>query len=142
MLVNKPADHLQRDHNDEQQEELLLKPDKNYNALPIEPPSQMVARFYPLHVKVYHLMWWLSKYFVNHVDIFLMYAEMGKNECTEIQITFQNVQNPMLLVTIPEVRGTGVNLTATKNAVITHMFWKWNEQHESFAKVVRLGQSR
>jgi hypothetical protein len=71
-----------------------------------------------------------------------MYAEMGKNECTEMQITFQNVQNPMLLVTIPEVSGTGVNLTATKNAVITHMFWKWNQQHKSFAKVVRLGQNR
>jgi len=48
-----------------------------------------------------------------------MYAEMGNDECTEMQLKFQDSQNPSVFITTPKVDGTGLNLTAAKHAVIT-----------------------
>jgi len=71
-----------------------------------------------------------------------MNSEMGNDEHTEMQLKFQDLPNPSVFVTTPEVGGTGLNLTAANNAVITQMFWVLNQQRQSFARVVRLGQNR
>ena len=71
-----------------------------------------------------------------------MYAEMGNNERTEMQLKFQDSPNPYVFITTPKVGGTGLNHTAANHAVITQMFWVLNEQRQAFARVVRLGQNR
>jgi len=71
-----------------------------------------------------------------------MYAEMGNDERTEMQLKFQDSPNPSVFVTTPKVGGTGLNLTAANHAVITQKFWVLNEQRQAFAQVVRLGQNR
>ena len=73
------------------------------------------------------------------MDIFHVYTEMGNDECTEMQLKFQNSRNPSVFVTTPREGGTGLNLTAANNAVITQQFWVINEQLQAFARVVRLG---
>jgi len=65
-----------------------------------------------------------------------MYAEMGNNERTEIQLKFEDSPNPSLFVTTPKVGGTSLNLTAANHAVITQKFWVLNEQWQAFARVV------
>jgi hypothetical protein len=35
-------------------------------------------------------MWWFTKFFADHLDIFYMYAEVGNNEWTEMQFKFQD----------------------------------------------------
>jgi len=71
-----------------------------------------------------------------------MYAEMGTNERTEMQLKFQYSRNPSVFVMTPTVGGTSPNLTAANHAVITQKFWVLNEQRQVFARVVRLGQNR
>jgi hypothetical protein len=71
-----------------------------------------------------------------------MYADMGNDERTEMQLKFQDSRNPSVFVTTPKVGGTGQNLTAANHAVITQKFWVLNEQRQAFARVVRLGQNR
>jgi hypothetical protein len=80
--------------------------------------------------------------FADHLDIFYMYAEMGNDELTEMQLKFQDSPNPSLFITSPTVGGTGLNLTAANHAVITQKVWVLNEQCQAFARVVRLGQNR
>jgi SNF2 family DNA or RNA helicase len=65
-----------------------------------------------------------------------MYVEMGNDECTEMQLKFQDSTNPSVFVTIPKVGGTGLNLTAANHAVITQTFWVLNEQRQTFAQGV------
>jgi len=71
-----------------------------------------------------------------------MYAEMGNDERTEMQLKFQDSSNPSVFVTTPKVGGTGLNLTAANHVVRTQKFWVLNEQRQAFARVVRLGQNR
>jgi len=71
-----------------------------------------------------------------------MYAEMGNDERTELQLKFQNSQNSSIIITTPKVGRTGLNLTAANHAVIIQKFWVLNEQRQVFAPVVRLGQNR
>jgi len=71
-----------------------------------------------------------------------MYAEMGNDERTEMQLKFQDSPNLSVFVTTPKVGGTGLNLTSANHAVITQKFWVLNEQRQAFAQVVRLGQNR
>jgi SNF2 family DNA or RNA helicase len=40
-----------------------------------------------------------------------MYAEMGNNERTELQLEFQDSPNTSVFITTPKVGGTGLNLT-------------------------------
>jgi hypothetical protein len=80
--------------------------------------------------------------FVDNADIFYMFAEMGNDEHTEMQLIFQDSPNPSVFVTTPQVGGTGLNLTAANHAVITQKFWVLNEQRQAFALVVQLGQNR
>jgi len=81
-------------------------------------------------------------YVVDNVDIFHMYAEMGNDECTEMQLKFQDSPKPSVFITTPKVGGTGLILMAANHAVLTQMFWVLNEQRQAFARVVWLGQNR
>jgi len=45
--------------------------------------------------------------------MFHMYAEMGHDEHTEMQLKVQESQNPSAFVTTPKVAGIGQNFTAT-----------------------------
>jgi len=69
-----------------------------------------------------------------------MYAEMGNDERTEMQVKFQDLPNPSVFITTPKVGGTGLNLTAGNHVVITQMLWVFNEQRQAFTRVVWLGQ--
>jgi len=55
-----------------------------------------------------------------------MYADMGNDECTEMQLKFQDSQNLSVFVSTPTVGGTGLNLTPSHHAVISQMFWVLN----------------
>jgi len=71
-----------------------------------------------------------------------MYAQMGNDERTEMQLRLQDSRNPSVFVTILKVGGTGQNFTEANHAVITQKFWVLNEQWQAFAPVVRLEQNR
>jgi hypothetical protein len=129
MLVNEPAEYPEPDEDEASNEALLHEPESNQSALPrAPPPPQKAVLFCPLPGQVRHLKWWLSKFFADHLDIFYMYAEMGNDERTEMQLKFQDSPNPSVFVTTPIVGGTGLNLTAANHAVITQKFWVLNEQ--------------
>jgi hypothetical protein len=53
------------------------------------------------------------------VDTFHVYAEMGNEELTEMQLRFQVSGNPCEFVTTPKVEWTGLNLAAAIHMVIT-----------------------
>ena len=71
-----------------------------------------------------------------------MYTEMGNDERTEMQLKFQDSQNPSVFITTPNVGGTCLNFTAENQAVIPRKFWLLNKQRQEFARVVRLGQNQ
>jgi len=87
MLANEPAQSPEPDEDDASRE-MLIPEQRNQNALPSATPPQQAVLFCPLPGLVCHLKWWLSKYFGDHVDIFHMYAEMGNDEGTEMQLKF------------------------------------------------------
>jgi hypothetical protein len=99
------------------------------------------VQFRPLPGQVCHLKWWLTNIFADDLDIFYMYAEMGNNERTEMQLKFQDLPNLSVFVTTTTVGGTGLNLISANHAVITQKFWVLNEQCQAFARVVQLGQN-
>jgi len=142
MLVKEPAEYPEPDEDEASNEALLHKPESNQSPLPRAPPPQKAVLFCPLPGQVRHLKWWLTKFFVDHLDIFYMYAEMGNDERTEMQLKFQDSPNPSVFVTTPKVGGTGLNLTAANHAVMTQKCLVLNEQRQAFAWVVRLGQNR
>jgi SNF2 family DNA or RNA helicase len=88
------------------------------------------------------LKWCLTKFFADNVDIFLMHAEIGNDECTEMQHIFQDSHNPSVFITTPKAGGTSINLIAANYPVITLEFWVLNKQQQAFAQVVWLGQYR
>jgi len=65
-----------------------------------------------------------------------MYAELGNDQSTEMQLKFQDLPNPSVFVTTPKVGGTGLNLTAANHAAISQKFWVLNEPRQAFARVV------
>jgi len=124
-------------------EEVLLPEQKRHeNALSSALSPQKAVLFCLLPGQVRHVQWWLIKYFADNVDIFHMYAEMGNDERTEMQLKFQDSRNSSVFVMTPKVSGTGLNLTATNRAVITQKFWVLNKQQQAFARVVRFGKIR
>jgi len=141
MLVNERVEYPEPDQDDASREALLPQ-ERNENAPPSAPPPQKAVLFCPLPGQVCHLKWWLTKFFGDNVDIFHMYAEMGNDERTEMQLKFQDSRNPSVFIPTPKVGGTGLNLTAANHAVISQKFWVLNEQRQAFARVVRLGQNR
>ena len=78
--------------------------------------------FCPLPGQVGHFKRWLTNYFVDHVGIFHMYAEMGNDERKEMQLKLQDSRNPSGFIAMPNVGGTSQNLTAGNHAVITQKF--------------------
>jgi len=140
VLVKEPAEYPEPDQ-DEASRETLHPDERIKNALPSAPPPQKAVLLCPLPGPVRHLNWWLPKFFADNVDIFDMYAEMGNDELTEMQLNFQHSQNRSLFITTPKVCGTGIHLAAANHAVITQKCWVLNEQWQAFARVVRLGQN-
>jgi len=141
MLVKEPAKYPEPDQEDASRE-MFLPEERNKNPLPSAPPPQMAVLFCPLLGHVCHLKWWLMKFFADNVDIFHMYAEMGNDGHTEMQLKFQDSRNPSVFITTPKVGGTGLNLTAANHAVITLKFRILNKQRQAFARVVQLGHNR
>jgi len=142
MLFNEHVEYPKPDGDNLFREALLPEQERHKNPLPSAPPPQTAVLFCPLSGQVAHLKWWLTKYFTDHVDIFHMYAEMGNDERTEMQLRFHDSRSPSVFVTTPKVGATGLNLTAANHALITQKFWVQNEQRQAFARVVRLGQNR
>jgi len=132
MLVNTHAEYPEPEEDDPSREALHPEQERHKYALPSAPPPHTAVLFCPLPGQVCHLKWWLMKYFGDCVDIFHMYAEMGNDECTEMQLRFQDSRNPSVLVTKPKVGGTSLNLTAANHAVITQKFWVLNKQGQAF----------
>jgi len=90
ILMKDPAEYPEPDQDDESREKLLPKQDTNENALPGAPSPPKTVLFCPLPGHVRHLKWWLTKYVVDNVDIFHMYADMANDERTEMQLKFQD----------------------------------------------------
>jgi len=120
----------------------MHSPESNSSTSSHAPPPQKAVLFCPLPGQVRHLKWWLTRFLVDHLDIFYMYPEMGNDEGAEMQLKFQDSPNPSVFVTTPKLGGTGLNLTAANHAVITQKFWVLNEQRQAFTWVVQLGQNR
>jgi hypothetical protein len=142
ILVKDPAENPEPDEDEASNEVLLHEPESFKRSLPPAPPPSMAVQFCPRPGQVCHLKWWLTKFFADHLDNVYMHAEMGNNQRTEIQLKFQDLQNPSVFVTTTKVGGTGLHLTAAKHAVLTQKFWVLNEKRQAFARVVQLGQNR
>jgi len=142
MLGIEPVGYPKPDNDDESREALLPLKDRNDNSLPNELLPLKAAQYCPLPVPVCHLKWWLTKYFVDPVDIFHMYAEMGNDEYTQMWLKFQDSWNPSGFVTTPKLGGTGLTFIDANDSVMAQMFWVLNEQRQAFAQVVWLGQHR
>jgi len=140
--MKEPGEYPELDENDTSREAHLLKQVWHENTLPSPPPPQRAVQFCPLPSHVRHLNWWLTNYFADHVDMLHMYAEVGNDELTKMQLKFLDSQNPSVFVTTPKVGGTGWNLTAANHAVITQELWVLNEKRQAFARTVRLKQNR
>jgi len=119
----------------------LSEPESYKCPWPRAPPPQKAVLVCPLSGQAHHLECWLTKFFVDQLDIFYMYAEMGNDEPTEMQLNFQDSPNPSVFIITPKVGGTGLNLTAENHMVITQKFRLWNEQGQAFVRVVQLGQN-
>jgi hypothetical protein len=104
----------------------------NDNALHGVPLRHKTVLFCPLPGPVCHLKWWVTKFSVDHVDIFHMNAEMGNDEPTEMQPKFQDSKNLFAFVATPNVGWTRLNHTSAMHAVIIPKFWVLNEQQQVF----------
>jgi len=91
---------------------------------------------------VNHMMRWLTKYFLDYLDIFHMYAEMGNHEHTKMQLRFQHTANSFVLITKHQVGGTGQYCKAANNVVITWKFCVLNKQYSAFEWGVQQGKHR
>jgi hypothetical protein len=66
-----------------------------------------------------------------------MYAKIDNDEYTEMQLKFQDSQNPSVFITTPKVGKTDLNVTAANHSVITQIFLVLNEQWQVvFPRVV------
>jgi hypothetical protein len=136
MLVHQSAEYPVPDEDEASNEVPLHEPESLKSTWPRVPPPQKAVLFCPLPGEVRHLKWWLTKVFADNSDIFYMFAELGNDECTEMQLKFQHSPNPSVFVTTPKVGGTGLNFTVANHAVITQKFWVLNELRQAFSRVV------
>jgi len=58
---------------------------------------------------------------------------MGNDERTEMQLKFHVSRNPSVVITTPNMGGTGLNHTSAKYAVITQKYCVLNEKRQEFA---------
>jgi hypothetical protein len=142
MLVERPAKYPEPDEDEASNEGLPHKAESNMNAVPCAPPPQKALLFCPLPGHDPHLKCCLTMVFGDNLDIYYRYSEMGNDKCTEMQLKFQDLPNPSVFVTTPKVGGTGLNFTAANHALITQKCCVLNEQHQVFARIVRLWQNR
>jgi len=106
MLVNESAEYPEPDEDEASTEALLHKPESLKSTLPhAPPPAQKALLLCPLPGQVHDLKWWLTQYFADNLTIFYMFAEMGNDERTEMQLKFQDSPNPSVFVTTPKVVG-------------------------------------
>jgi len=141
MFVYEVGDNHEPDQGEESTEVLLPEEDVNDHALPGTPRQEAVL-FCPLPGHVCHPMGWLTNYFVDHVDIFQMYSELGNDEHTQMQLKFQDSRNPSVFITTPNVCRTALNPTAANHAVITQKFRVLSEKWQAFARGVLLKQNQ
>jgi len=141
MIFKESEEYPEPDDDVVSNEALLHEPASDKCSSPSVSPPQKAVLFCLLPGPVRYLKRWLTQFFVDHMDSFYMYAEMGNDEHTKMQLKFLDSSNPSVFITTPKVGGTGLNLTAANHAVITHKFWVLNEQCQAFAWVVRLGQN-
>jgi hypothetical protein len=123
-------------------EGLLHKPESLKRTMPRALPAQQAVLFCGLPGRIRHVTWTLTIFFVDNLFVFYMFAEMGNDEGTEMQLKFQDSPNPSVFVTTPKVGGTGLNVTAANHARITDKIGVVIEEWQEFAWVVRLGQNR
>lgn len=71
-----------------------------------------------------------------------MFAEIGNNECTEMQLKGQDSQNHTVSINTPTAGRIGFNLSAANHTVVNWKFWVWNVQCLIFAPDVSLGQNQ
>ena len=142
ILFNESGEYPEPDEAAALNQALLHEPECPKSTLPHVPPSEQTVLYCPLPGQVCHMKWWLRKFLADHLDILYMVAEMGNDECTKMQLKFQDSPNPSVFITTPNVGETGLNLTAANQAVITQKFWVLNKQQQAFAWVVQLGQNR
>lgn len=107
MFANDPAEYPEPNPLDASREVLLPEQEKNDNALPSAPPPHKAMQCRPILGDVGHMMWWLTKYFADHVDLFNRYAALDNDESTERQLKFQDSRNLSVFVITPNVDGTG-----------------------------------
>jgi hypothetical protein len=119
ILLNEYAEYPGPDEDDPLREVLLAEQERHENARPSAPPPQNAMLFCPLPGQVCYLKWLLTKYFADHVDKFHMFADMGNDKGTEMQLKFQDSHNASVFVMTPKVGGTSLNLTTTNHVVIT-----------------------
>jgi len=101
MRVNAPAEFPEHDEDEGSNEMLLLEPERYTSSLPRAPPPPKAVLFCPLPGQVHHLMWWLTKFFADVLDIFYLYAEMENDERTERLLEFHVLPSSSLFVTTP-----------------------------------------
>jgi hypothetical protein len=88
------------------------------------------------------LKWWLTKLLADHWEILYMYAELDKDERTEMQPRFEDLHNPSQLVTTLRLSGMSLHPTAANHAALTQMFLVLTKQLQVFAQVVQLRRNR
>ena len=72
---------------------------------------------------------------------FVVVGAIFQPQRTEMPLKFLDSRNPSVFITTPNVGGTGLNVTAANNGVITQKLWVLNDQWQAFAWGVRLGQN-
>jgi hypothetical protein len=141
LLGNKLKEYPKRYQGVASSGAFLLQQVSHEIAFPSGYSPQQVVLVYLLPGQVWHLTRLLSNCFVNHVDIFHMYPEIGNDNHTDIQHNFLEAGTPSVIVTTPTADGTSLNLTASKCAITTQMFWVLNTQWQAFTYVVQSGQN-
>jgi len=142
MLVDSPREYPKPDKGKASNQVLLHRPESINSALLCAPPPPKAVPFCPLPGDVRHLKQWLRKSFADHLDILYMYAEMGNDERSKLQLKIQDSPNTSVFAITFNVGGPSPKLPAANDAVTTQKFWVLNEQWQAFAQVVHRGQSR
>jgi hypothetical protein len=97
MLVHKPGEYHNPDKGNASLRVLLPEPVKHESTPPSVPPPKKAVVFCPFPDQVCPMKWWVTEYCADHVDIFHMYAETGKDEQTEMQHKCQDSRNHSVL---------------------------------------------
>ena len=97
MLVKEHGEYPEPDEAEASNEAILPGPEKNKSSLPCAPPPHNALLFCPLPRQACHWKLWLTMLFADHLDVFYMYAEIGNDERTEMQLKFQDSPNPSFL---------------------------------------------